>query len=145
HIQTNLVDPQKLLLIAIDSYDLLSRTTFDVSRIDSYTVCKTYIEKALHITRITSCLDGFHCISNTYYYMGGLCYKNNNFQYALEPLSRACDLLRHYLEMLLNNNVKNDNPQDDDTEDIKSKLCKRFEVLSSCYGSLGEIEVGKEW
>ncbi|KAG9302695.1 hypothetical protein G9A89_005169 [Geosiphon pyriformis] len=129
-----LFPPDRLFLVTLDMFDLFLRTTFNISDPHSYAICTSFIERALVIAR-TNCLEEpLRWISNSYYYIGGILYRENQNQDAVEPIRKSCNFLYNYLYY-----AKPEGKMLQE-EEIKLQLGKRFEVLGACHTALGEIE-----
>ncbi|RHZ83649.1 hypothetical protein Glove_89g107 [Diversispora epigaea] len=152
-VVNTLLHPEKLPLISIDIYELLSRFTFSFFNNNNNSKNKfinyyDHIEKeekevkeeeeALKISQYTFCIEGLRTISNLYYRKGVYYYNNNQIKEAIKPISESCKILNQYIQELqrVGDDCNNNNCS---VEEIQLHLSKRFEILGICWNLVDEI------
>src|SRR6266542_5591638 len=73
------LNPENIVLIIIDIYDILSRLEFNIYHLNAYKRCMSYIDQAYKIVQHTSCWEGLHSILRAYYRIGNFYYKSGEY------------------------------------------------------------------
>ena len=137
------LNPENIVLITIDVYDILSRLEFNIYQLNAYKNCMSYIDQAYQIVRHTSCREGLHSILRAYCRIGNFYYMKHQYHIAKKPIYNTCTILIQYL---------NENQDSDETkekskfsvkelEELKSHLSERYNILGICLDKSGEYKV----
>ncbi|GBC35024.1 uncharacterized protein OCT59_023160 [Rhizophagus irregularis] len=136
------LNPENIVLITIDIYDILSRLELNIYQMNAYENCMSYIDQAYQIVQHTTCREGLHSIFRAYCRIGNFYYIKNQYHIAKKPIYSACTILIRYL---------NENKDSDETkgknkasmnelEEFKSRLSERYNMLGSCLIKMNEYE-----
>src|SRR6266487_5123593 len=80
------LNPENIVLITIDVYDILSRLEFNIYQLNAYKNCMSYIDQAYKIVRHTSCKEGLHSILRAYCRIGNFYYMKHQYHIAKNPI-----------------------------------------------------------
>ncbi|RIA83404.1 peptidase family C50-domain-containing protein [Glomus cerebriforme] len=136
------LNPENIILITIDLYDILSRLEFNINQLNAYKNCMTYIDKAHRIVQHTSCKEGLHSVLRAYCRIGNFYFMKNQYHIAKKPIYNACIILMQYInENQDSDKIKGKNKSFvKELEELKSHLSERYNVLGICLNKSGEYK-----
>lgn len=136
---TSYITTQKISLVAVDVLTLLSRMAFDINDESTQSKAEAYLKRADRVCQLTRSSDGWRWVSSAYHNIGGALYKQGLFERAIGSLLKSCELLAECLDRW---DIKSSaGGLDDELGELRSQLCKRYEVLGISFQKTGELEV----
>ncbi|CAG8506100.1 10891_t:CDS:10 [Funneliformis mosseae] len=83
------LNPENIVQIIIDIYDVLSQLEFNLYQQNGYKNCMSYIDQAYKIVQHTSCREGLHSILRAYCRIGNFYYKSGEYKKATKAFEKS--------------------------------------------------------
>ncbi|CAI2170099.1 16975_t:CDS:10 [Funneliformis geosporum] len=83
------LNPENIVLIIIDIYDILSQLEFNIYQQNGYKNCMSYIDQAYKIVQHTSSREGLHSILRAYCRIGNFYYKSGEYKKASKAFEQS--------------------------------------------------------
>ncbi|GBB95150.1 hypothetical protein RclHR1_02490005 [Rhizophagus clarus] len=128
------LNPENIVLITIDMYNILSRLECNIHQLNAYENCMSYIDQAYQIVQHTSCREGLYYVFKAYRNIGNFYYQRKEYHIAKKPIEIACTILMRCL---------NENKDSEETygkneasmselEEFRYHLSDRYNLLGTC-------------
>lgn len=98
---------------------LLARLVFKIHDDETHSDAYEYLSTAERKCDQANFPEGYRWLSGSYYNLGAIMIKTEQYKSALHPLHKACNILKKDTERI-------------QTPDGMMQLCKRFEILGTC-------------